>query len=159
MLRRPVQRRVPSGSDAWDVLHGVLDPVVPHVANNITRAAGDIVVHHHDARLDESLLGDLLGQHLEDARELLRTAPGHNGHQHLPPCCRPFWRFHYTTTGQNWSTSARVEAMLAWLDAPNTIDSMFGCAQTHSMASRAGMAPEAKTDIAIARNWCSSSVR
>ena len=38
------------------------------------------------------------------------------------------------------------------LDAPKTMDSMFGCEATYSMASSGGMAPEARTDIAIARN-------
>ena len=38
----------------------------------------------------------------------------------------------------------------ARLEAPKTIDSMLGCAQTHSIASRGGIAPEAKTDIATA---------
>ena len=47
--------------------------------------------------------------------------------------------------------------MLRSLDAPKTIDSMFGCAQTHSIASSGGIAPEAKTDIAIARKRCSRS--
>ena len=39
--------------------------------------------------------------------------------------------------------------MFARLEAPNTIDSMFGSAHTHSIASRGGMAPEASTDMAI----------
>ena len=43
--------------------------------------------------------------------------------------------------------------MFSRLDAPKTIDSMFGCSQTHSRASRGGIAPDAKTDIATARNW------
>ena len=40
--------------------------------------------------------------------------------------------------------------MLVRLEAPNTIEAMFGCSHTHSMASLGGMAPEAKTDMAIA---------
>ena len=55
-------------------------------------------------------------------------------------------------SGQYSSISCRVDRMLVRLDAPKTIDSMFGCAQTHSIASRGGIAPEAKTDIAIGRN-------
>ena len=50
--------------------------------------------------------------------------------------------------------------MFAALDAPNTIDSMFGSDHTHSIASRAGMAPDASTDMATARNGrCSSASR
>jgi hypothetical protein len=40
-------------------------------------------------------------------------------------------------------TSSRVFLMFALPEAPNTMDSIFGCAQTHSIASEAGIAPEA----------------
>jgi hypothetical protein len=40
-------------------------------------------------------------------------------------------------------TNSRVLRMFPLLDAPNTMDAMFGCAQTHSIASRGGIAPEA----------------
>ena len=42
--------------------------------------------------------------------------------------------------------------MLRRLEAPKTIASMLGCPHTHSNASRGGTAPEANTDIAMARN-------
>lgn len=58
---------------------------------------------------------------------------------------------------QYFATSSPVLRIFALLEAPNTMDAMFGCAQTHSIASLGGMAPDAYTDIAIARNWRSRS--
>ncbi len=56
------------------------------------------------------------------------------------------------SSSQCRATRSRVCLMLRALDAPNTIAATLGCAQTHSMASSGGTAPDAKTDIAIARN-------
>jgi len=47
--------------------------------------------------------------------------------------------------------------MLPRLDAPNTIDSILGCWQIHSMASFGGIAPDANTDMAMALNFFSFS--
>ena len=54
--------------------------------------------------------------------------------------------------GQNLSTSSFVLRILERLDAPKTIASMLGWEQAHSIASFGGIAPDAKTDIAMARN-------
>src|SRR6478752_2692602 len=54
--------------------------------------------------------------------------------------------------GQYRSASDTVDSMLARLDAPKTIDSIRGMEASHSIASAGGTAPEANTDIAIARN-------
>jgi hypothetical protein len=59
--------------------------------------------------------------------------------------------------GHRSKTSSRVRRTFAALEAPKTIARTFGWAQTHSMASSAGIAPDANTDIAIARNGCSRS--
>ena len=48
-------------------------------------------------------------------------------------------------------TQLLVTATSALLEAPKTIDSRLGSPHAHSMASRGGIAPEAKTDIATAR--------
>ncbi len=58
---------------------------------------------------------------------------------------------------QQRSTSSRVERMLRALEAPKTIERTLGSEQTHSIASCGGIAPEAKTDIAIARKRRSRS--
>src|SRR5690606_5895009 len=50
--------------------------------------------------------------------------------------------------GMKRSTSSRVFWILPRLEAPNTIDSMFGCSAIHWMASFGGIAPEANTDMA-----------
>ena len=55
------------------------------------------------------------------------------------------------------STSAWVLRMCALFDAPKTIASMLGCSKIHSIASPGGIAPEANTDIATARNSCFSN--
>ena len=76
----------------------------------------------------------------EQRSQLLAPAPASAG-------SRSQWR----------ATSSRVCLMFRALEAPNTIASTFGCAQTHSIASSGGIAPEANTDIAIARNRRSRS--
>lgn len=69
----------------------------------------------------------------------------------------PFPALAAISPGQYRSTNSLVFRIFPRLDAPNTIDAMFGCWQTHSIASRGGMAPDANTDMAMARNLFSRS--
>ena len=50
------------------------------------------------------------------------------------------------------SINCFISTMFFLLEAPKTIDSIFGILQTYSTASRGAIAPEASTDIAIGRN-------
>ena len=54
---------------------------------------------------------------------------------------------------QYFSTSSTVDSIFARLEAPKTIDSTLGNEVTHATASSGWIAPEAKTDIAMARNF------
>src|ERR1700733_11786361 len=65
---------------------------------------------------------------------------------------RPYEALQCSCPVDNSSMSFFVCTILPRLDAPNTIDSIFGCWQTYSIASRGGIAPDARTDIAIGRN-------
>ena len=148
---------------AEPVLTRRLDLVPAHDPAGIGNVAGDV---EGVAAADEGHVLNLLA--FEQRARLcgIEGDPAKRPVDSAQPVTQPVQLLQVSTVGgdqqgrhrSQWrSTSSRVERMLRALEAPKTIERTLGSEQTHSIASCGGIAPEAKTDIAIARKRRSRS--
>src|SRR5207245_9133969 len=93
------------------------------------------------------------------ARAAQRARNGRNFHEIRPGARDDRYGLHPCATRSDAGCSALssrisclVSRMFARLEAPNTMERIPLCLHTYSSASRGGIAPEARTDIAIGRH-------